>query len=252
MPIYYVDPVNGLDTNDGLGWWRLAYTAGHTAAPAPGATITGNGGATGIILSVTLSSGTWGGNNAAGYFYMYGRNATAFANGENITWTGGSATNNQGTPYDSIYSSFKTLHKTFAAGDVVNVAQSVETAQPGTATATKGSLSVTGISGWTPAQYQLIRFVGDNEVYSIANYSSGTITLYRPYRGTTNSGKTINLFTIPQTVSSNNDLVMAGSGTPTSYITINCGVNPATNVQTGYTVWNFNNNRYDVFASLNC
>ena len=27
MTTYFVDPVNGLDANDGLGWWRLAFHA---------------------------------------------------------------------------------------------------------------------------------------------------------------------------------------------------------------------------------
>jgi hypothetical protein len=240
MPTYYIDPVNGADGNDGLGWWRLAYTAGHTAAPAPGATVTGAGGATGIILSTTLSSGTWAGNNAVGYFYMYGRNATAFANGENITWTGGSATNNQGTPYDSIYSSFKTIHKTFAAGDIINIAKCAEIAQSGTATATTGSLSVTGISGWTPAAYDIIRFDTDNTLYMVRSFTGSTITLYRPYRGTTGAGKVINKLTL-HVLGSNNDLLPTGGvGTASNLITVNGGMDVTINTRLGFSIWSGN------------
>lgn len=244
MTIYYVDPVNGLDTNNGLGWWRLAYTAGHTAAPTPGQTITGAGGATGIILSVTTSSGTWGGNNAAGYFYMYGRNGTAFANGENITWSGGSATNNQGTPHDAIYSSFKTINKTFAAGDTINVAKSAETQQSGTGVFTNGSVSVTGISGWTPAQYNIIRAQGETtpSLYMVKGFAGSTITLYRPYRGSSGT-KNINLLTATALTAS--DWVpTGGQGTIGSHITLNGGMNPATNLQDGFNVVNGNNAYY--------
>ena len=243
MPTYYIDPVNGNDTNDGLGWWRLAYTAGHTAAPILGTTVTGAGGATGVILSTTLSSGTWAGNNAAGYFYMYGRNATAFANGENITWTGGSATNNQGTPYDSIYSSFKTIKKTFAAGDTINIAKSIETAGAGTVTATTGSVSVAttnDLSGVCP-QYTVIRIGGDNTLYMVQAITSSVITLYRPYRGTTGSGKGLVYFGSLPTSANGDGQPSALVGTAASPITVTAGVNPASNSQDGYTIFYGNN-----------
>jgi hypothetical protein len=237
MTTYYIDPVNGLDTNDGLGWWRLAYTAGQTAAPAPGATITGAGGATGKILSVTLSSGTWVGNNAAGYFYLYGRNGTAFANGENITWTGGSATNNQGTPYDAIYSSFKTIKKSWAAGDVINYAQCAETAQAGTVTATKGSISVSttnDLSAACPA-YSHIRINNDTTIYMVKAISSSVITLFRPYRGNTSAGYGITKLTLV-TQTTGDFVPVASTGTSANHITLNGGMNPATNTQDGFSI----------------
>ena len=411
MPFYYIDPVNGLDTNDGLGWFRLAYTAGQTAAPGVGATITGGtSGATALILSVTLSSGTWAGNNAVGYFYLYGKTG-AFGPAENITWTGGSCTasqtglsqyppaqngtyvksttyygstyypyfatdhslsltgnpnsngwlsaatgsdtnqrfhidlgsaiiinkvyyenyhasggnTNQGVQHftlwgsnnaaafaeltyatdtnwtqltcdisaflqhsgadaadpryivvtnstayryyafkfadnygginymglrrielqssDAIYSSFKSIHKTFAAGDNIYVAKCAEAQQSGTGVCTAGSFTITGISGWTPAAYNVIRIQGDDTVYMVSGYGGGTITLYRPYRGTSGT-KNINLLTLLPYGTASTDLSATGNGTLGNLINLNGGYNPATNAREGFSIWNGNNALY--------
>ena len=124
MPIYHIDPANGNDANDGLGWFKLAYASGLGAQPVAGETVTGAGGAAANIIAVT---GTWA---TSGTIYLYNRNATAFANGENITFSGGgSCTNAQGSPYDAVNSAFKTDKKTFAAGDIVKSLRCVETGQ---------------------------------------------------------------------------------------------------------------------------
>lgn len=237
MTTYYVDPNLGNDANDGLGWWKLAYTAGQTAAPAPGATITGAGGATAKILSVVLASGTWAGNDAAGTFYLYGRNATAFAEAENITWAGGSATNNQGTPFDAIVCSFKTLKKTFAAGDIIKVAKSTETAGAGTVTATKGSITVDTTDDLrTPIPVNtIIRIGGDDTLYLVKAVTSTVITLHRPYRGETASGKGITYLTLP-TSTTDDWQPTAMVGNLANPITLVGGVSTVNNSQDGFTL----------------
>jgi len=230
MATYYIDPVNGNNANDGGGWTKLLLANGLGAQPVAGETVTGAGGATGKVIKIT---GTWA---TAPTVYLYGRNATAFANGENITFSGGgSATNGQGTPYTDVVCSFKTNGKTFAAGDIIMVAKCAEVAQSGTATATTGSISVTGISGWTPAQYNIIRFDGDTTLYMIKAWTAGTstITLYRPYRGTTGGGKIVNLLTIPNPGGWGK---AGGDGTIASHITQYGGVNPATNLVDGFSI----------------
>ena len=246
MPTYYIDPVNGADANDGLGWWKIAYSGGHTAAPGVGVTVTGAGGATGIIMSVVLSSGTWAGNNAAGTFYLYGRNATAFANGEAITWTGGSATNAQGTPFNAVYASFKTVKKTFAAGDTINVAKSPETAAAGTVTGTAGSVSVATTNDLTAVcpVYTIIRIGGDNTLYMVKAISSSAITLYRPYRGGTAAGKGLTYFTGLPTSAASDWAPVAMVGTLANPITVQAGMNPADLTQDGFTVLYGNNATY--------
>jgi hypothetical protein len=77
----------------------VPFDAGLAAGPpAVGATITGAGGATGIVTGVILTSGTWAGGTAAGYFFVKTRNATAFVNNEVIS-VGATpmATSNTGT-----------------------------------------------------------------------------------------------------------------------------------------------------------
>ena len=231
MPTYHIDPASGNDANDGLGWYKLAYANGLGVQPVAGETVTGAGGATAKIISVT---GTWA---TSGTLYLYNRNGTAFANGENITFSGGgSCTNAQGTPYDAVNSAFKTDKKTFAAGDTVKSLKCVETAQSGTATATTGSVSVTGISGWTPAQYDIIRFDSDTTIYMVRAWTAGTstITLYRPYRGTTGGGKVISKLTLFTGMGDYG--FTAGTGTAANPITWTGGVNPATNLQDGFTI----------------
>ncbi len=238
MPTYYIDPVNGNDANDGGGWWKLALASGIGPQPVAGETVTGAGGATGKVIKIT---GTWATSPTV---YLYNRNATAFANGEAITFSGGgSCVNAQGTPYNAVVCSFKTLHKTFAAGDIINVAKSAENAQAGTVTATNGSVSVATTNNLTGtlAQYSLIRIGGDTMLYMVKAITSSVITLYRPYRGVTGAGKGLTLMALP-TFSSSDLVPTGGTGTLASPITLNCGVNPDTNLQDGFTVYNGQSN----------
>ena len=242
MATYYIDPVNGNDANDGLGWWKIAYASGTGPQPVAGETVTGAGGATAKVLSVT---GTWA---TSGTLYLYNRNATAFANGEAITFSGGGAcVNAQGTPYDAVVSSFKTLKKTggFAAGDVINLIKSVETALAGTVTATKGSVSVATTNDLTATApvYSFIRINNDSTIYMVKTITSSVITLYRPYRGTGGSGYGITSLAAA-VVASGDFTPTGGTGTAASPITLQAGMSSANLTQDGFTVLNVNTGSY--------
>jgi hypothetical protein len=76
----------------------IAYSTGRTAEPAVGVTITGNTGATAIVVAVTTASGTWAGNNAVGYIEVENVNG-AIESATSITWTGGSCVPTAVFPY---------------------------------------------------------------------------------------------------------------------------------------------------------
>jgi len=48
-------------------------------------TVTGTGGATGVVKKIVVESGAWADGDAAGYMVLYSRNATAFVNNEALT-----------------------------------------------------------------------------------------------------------------------------------------------------------------------
>jgi hypothetical protein len=238
MASYYVDPVNGNDANDGGGWWKLALASGVGAQPVAGETATGAGGATGQVIKIT---GTWATSPTV---YLYNRNGTAFANGEAITFSGGgSCVNAQGTPYNAVVASFKTIKKTFAAGDTINVAKSAETAAAGTVTGTTGSVSVPTTNDLTAVcpQYTVIRIGGDNTLYMVKAISSSVITLYRPYRGATAAGKGLTYFTGLPTSVTNDWNPTSMPGTFASPITLQAGMSTVNNTQDGFTVLYGNN-----------
>jgi hypothetical protein len=63
----------------------LAYTGGGTYTIVPGDTITGaTSGATATVESLTLTSGTWAGGNAAGTLSIYGQSGTFEAENLNV------------------------------------------------------------------------------------------------------------------------------------------------------------------------
>lgn len=62
--------------------WVLPFDAGLAAGPIKvGDTVTGAGGATGVVTAVVVYSGTWAGNNAAGYLCLKTKTGT-FVNNE--------------------------------------------------------------------------------------------------------------------------------------------------------------------------
>jgi len=100
-------------------------------------------------------------------------------------------TANDGLSYTRPFHTHK--NKSLSAGDVVTFAESGFYAQPGTVTVTAGSLSVTTAVdlGGTILCNDVVSFGSDDVLYSVSAITSTTITLYRPYRGTSSSGVTI-------------------------------------------------------------
>jgi len=95
----------------------LAFTTGATAQPAVGATITGGtSNATAVIVNVVISSGTFLGENAAGYFEIDNVIGTLVA--EAITWTGGSAASTNYYPNDVLI--FPSLTPEYGAKVVID------------------------------------------------------------------------------------------------------------------------------------
>ena len=57
--------------------WVLPFDAGQSEGPIKvGDTVTGAGGATGVVTAVVLLSGTWAGDNAAGYLFIKTKTGT--------------------------------------------------------------------------------------------------------------------------------------------------------------------------------
>ena len=82
MPNYYIDLVNGNDTNDGLGPYKAAFTSGGTTPIAVGDTVTGGtSGETAKVVALVHASGSWAGGDEAGTIYV-GTPSGAFTDGE--------------------------------------------------------------------------------------------------------------------------------------------------------------------------
>ena len=147
---------------------------------------------------------------------------------------------------------WKTLKKTFAAGDTILVAKSPETAAAGTVTATTGSASVATTNDLTAVcpQYTIIRIGGDDTLYMVRSITASAITLHRPYRGATGSGKGLTYYTGLPTSASQDWYPTSMSGTSASHITIKGGVdttNPPT--QNGFTVLYGAGNTYCLYGT---
>ena len=70
---------------------KVPFTVGATAAPAVGAVVTEAGtSSVGTVAYVHITSGTFAGGDAVGFFYLYDYDATFQATG-NYSWAGGSA-----------------------------------------------------------------------------------------------------------------------------------------------------------------
>jgi hypothetical protein len=78
--------------------WIVPFDAGLAAGPIKvGDTVSGAGGATGVVTAVVLTSGTWAGNNAAGYLFIKTKTGT-FVNDEVLSMGATPmATSNTGT-----------------------------------------------------------------------------------------------------------------------------------------------------------
>lgn len=127
--------------------------------------------------------------------------------------------------------------------DTVKTIKNVENSCAGTVTATTGSLSVATTNDLTAvlAQYSIIRISGDDTLYMIKAITSSVISLYRPYRGVTGSGKGLTYLTL--FAGANGDWTSAYvNGTKNKPTVMMGGVNSSNDVQDGFSVWNLNNN----------
>lgn len=139
--------------------------------------------------------------------------------------------------FSSWGAAYKTLKKPFYPGDIIYGIKSPETPQAGTCEATQGSVTISTTNDLSAAlpQYSIVRFDTDPTLYMIRSITSSAITLYRPYRGATGSGKTVNKMTI-MAVANNDGVFTAYTGKKSSPILIVCGVNSSNNEQDGFTV----------------
>lgn len=77
MAIFYVDSQDGDVGNSGKGWWAIAFTSGGTYEPQVDDQIDGaTSGASAIISSIEVDTGSWAGGDAAGTLYLYGKTGT--------------------------------------------------------------------------------------------------------------------------------------------------------------------------------
>src|SRR3990167_671626 len=119
MATYYMDPVNGNDSADGLGWHKVSYGGGSGSEPAVGETLTGaTSGATAKVISVT-------GWPTSGTIYLYNKSGT-FQMEETGNFSGGSSTILSSA--DSV-SSWKTITSgataaRIAPADIIRIAKS--------------------------------------------------------------------------------------------------------------------------------
>lgn len=135
MTTFYLDYENGLDSNDGLGWWFVDFTNGWAPEPLEGESVTGqSSGATARVSSISSITGTWDGGDAAGRMYFYGKSGTF--TGENLMFgEGGQCT----TATDISIGSWKTITSgataaRIAPGDIIRIAKSGSPTSIGTAT----------------------------------------------------------------------------------------------------------------------
>ena len=131
-----------------------------------------------------------------------------------------------------------TIQHSFSAGDIIKVAKSSETPLTGTVTASNGSASVTTTNDLTGSlsQYSLIRIGSDDTFYMVWSVNSTTITINRPYRGSTGSGKGISSIAPFSKTTTNDWNVDSGTGTSGNLISLLGGYDTSTDVRDGFTI----------------
>ncbi len=148
MAIFYSDYENGNDvtTATPLGWWSVEFTNGSGTEPLTNEIVTGaSSSATAKITIIgTLSGGSWGGSDAAGTMYFYGKSATDFES-ETVNCAEGGSFD---IANDFTYCAWKTLtsgatSERIAPGDIIRLAKSLAPTSIGDATWTTLSKTVT-------------------------------------------------------------------------------------------------------------
>ena len=184
MTTFYLDPVNGNDANDGLGWYKAAFTSGGIYEIQVGDTVTDDITAkTALVALVDVDSGTWAGGDAAGSLYVW-KPSGAFTAGGNISV--GTNSNVATLTADFAINSWKTwtLGATaarIAPGDTIRIAKSpdeVDSGVNGTFTNASDSITLSAAltkeicdcdSAWTASAD-----VTDSSVSSIGYKTEGT------------------------------------------------------------------------------
>ena len=134
--------------------------------------------------------------------------------------------------------------KFLSPGDIVTFPNSPLYLQSGTATVTSGSLTVvvTEFLLHSLFQYDTITFGTDNVLYAIKTITATTITLYRPYRGTTASGVAIYKVGCIVLTDWNGWNSNSYRGTPDLRIELLGGVDRTSGLQVGWSLFDFQNN----------
>lgn len=133
MSTFYLDYELGNDatTATPLGWWSVAFTGGTGNAPVTDETGTGAiSGSTAKVSAITISSGTWATNDAAGTMYFYGKSAAFQA--EQVDFTD----SHIDIAADFTYCAWKTITSgataaRIAPADIIRIAKSPDTASLG-------------------------------------------------------------------------------------------------------------------------
>lgn len=139
MAIWYLDPVNGTDSETTpYGWWKLAYTGASGSAPAADAVATG--GTSGATAKLTIAPSGWPSN---GTLYFYGKSGTFQS--ETVTFANGASCSVAG---DATVCAWQTitsgaLAARTAPGDIIRIAKTdINTLSP-TSSWTNNSDTVT-------------------------------------------------------------------------------------------------------------
>jgi hypothetical protein len=234
--------------------YSVAFTGGTAAAPAPGTTVTGgSSGSTAIVITSTLSGGTWAGGDAAGTMFVYSRSAAFSAEqvdfgGNHFHIAGDFAQGNLGSSIASIalYSgaTAPTASKYLYVDDFIACTTNGLNLQ---SLISKNSLEQGGDEGWYGIQsINGVTVLLDNDTNTKGNAGRG-------YYGTTEKVPTYKRETIKTALAaSSSDAVQTiqESGSAGLLEFYEGGYDTSTNQQTGETFFDgLNGNGYGLYSS---
>lgn len=235
MPTYRVDPVSGDDANDGSSWalafktLKKTFAAGDTILVAKSPETAAAGTVAAVLGSTTVNDVSNSGQKVLKVA------ATAdFRVGNPVVIGAGTARSEKG----NIASIQAGVSLTLVANlTYAHTAEQGDTVVSPVTCVIDTTEDLTGII----AQYTVLRIGGDDTLYMVQAITSSIITLYRPYRGATGSGKGLTYYTGLPTSAIGDWQPVAMPGTAASRITVKGGVNPATDIQDGFTILYGNN-----------
>ncbi|MEM4720570.1 MAG: LamG-like jellyroll fold domain-containing protein [Candidatus Methanomethylicaceae archaeon] len=147
----------------------------------------------------------------------------------------GGSNYNYGTSWDQALQTWKGI--AIPTGSKILCRKSSEATVPDlTAAVTTGSRVIT-VAGSTANLdlYDIIKFEGDDSLYCVRVIGANSITLYRPYRGATRSCTINKLF--PYDLGNNHYTMWNAQGRPGLTTFLLCGVDPSSNTQDGFTLF---------------